>query len=194
LALKGLTPYEAVYGSKPSIQHLQPFGRERYIHVPCQKRKDGKKLSLRAQRAIFTGYTNTINHDRVFLPDTKNTIVLADIFFPPFEIEGASPQKRKSIHQHQTPSSHTSVEYIYTNQDEGSDDLWRQWMKENPQEANNMFDNHYPVINRLIMADFRTGKRDKYLGAPYWVYDDNDVAYCEALPVEPVEDDIQSFD
>jgi len=47
-ALKDLTPYEAFYGSKPSIQHLQPFSRGCYIHVPYQKRKDGKKLSPRA--------------------------------------------------------------------------------------------------------------------------------------------------
>ena len=36
-ALKNLTSYEAFYGSKPSIQHLQPFSRECYIHVPYQK-------------------------------------------------------------------------------------------------------------------------------------------------------------
>jgi len=36
LVLKDLTPYEAIYGSKPSIHHLQPFGRECYIHVPYQ--------------------------------------------------------------------------------------------------------------------------------------------------------------
>jgi hypothetical protein len=130
----------------------------------------------------------------VFPPDTKKTIVSADIFFPPLEIEGASPQKRKSIHQQQTPSSQTSVEYIYTNKDEGSDDLWRQWMSENSKEANDMFDNHHPVVNRLITADFRAGKRDEYLGAPYWVYDDNNVTYREALPVEPIEDDIQRCD
>jgi len=124
-ALKNLTPDEAFYGSKPSIQYLQPFGRECYIHVPYHKRKDGKKLSPRAQRAIFTGYTNTINHYRVFLPDTKRTIVSADIFFPPFKIEGVSPQRKKSIHQHQIPSSQTSVEYTYTNTCEGTDDLWR---------------------------------------------------------------------
>jgi len=67
-------------------------------------------------------------------------------------------------------------------------------MKENPQEANNMFDNHHPVIDRLIMADFRAGKRDEYLGAPYWVYDDNDMAYHEALSEPLVEDDIETFD
>jgi hypothetical protein len=41
-ALKDLTLYEAFYDSKPSIQHLQPVGRECYLHVPYQKRKNGK--------------------------------------------------------------------------------------------------------------------------------------------------------
>jgi hypothetical protein len=94
----------------------------------------------------------------MFLPDTIQTIVSADIFSPPLEIEGASPQKRKSIYQHQIPSSQTSVEYIYTNKDKGSDDLWRQWIRENPQEANDMFDKHHPVVDQLLMADFRAGK------------------------------------
>jgi len=70
-ALKDLTPDEALYGTKSSIQHLQHFGRECYIHVLYQKRTDGKKVSLRAQTAIFTGYTNVPHHYRVFLPDTK---------------------------------------------------------------------------------------------------------------------------
>jgi hypothetical protein len=67
-------------------------------------------------------------------------------------------------------------------------------MKENPQEANKMFDNHHPVVDRLVLANFRAGKRDECLGAPIWVYDDNGVAYREALPDEPIKDDIQSFD
>jgi len=36
-ALKDVTSSEACYGSKPLIQHLQPFGTECYIHVPYQK-------------------------------------------------------------------------------------------------------------------------------------------------------------
>ena len=192
-ALKDRTLYEAFYGSKPSIQHLQPFGRECYIHVPYQKRKDGKKLSPRAQRVIFTGYTNTINHYRVFLPDRKKTIVSADIFFPPLQLEGGSPQRKKLIHQHRTPSPQTSLDYTYTNRSEGTHDLWRQWMRENPQVANHMFNTGYPTIDQLILADFKAGKRDEYLGAPYWVYDDNDMAYRETLPEQPVEDEIQSF-
>jgi len=158
-ALKDLTPYEAFYGSQPSIKHLQPFGRECNIQVPYQKRNDGKKLSPRAHRPIFTGYTNTINHYRVFLPDMKKTIVSADIFFPSFQIEGATP----SIYCQPVVSSEskqTSLDYTYTNKGESSDDLWRKWMRDNPQEGNDLFNNHHPVIDRSIMADFRSGKRD----------------------------------
>ena len=52
-------------------------------------------------------------------------------------------------------------------------------MRETPQTANNMFDTGHPTIDRIILADFNAGKRDEYLGAPYWVYDDNDMGYCE---------------
>jgi hypothetical protein len=130
-----LTPCEPFYCSKPSIQHVQPFGRECYIYAPYQKWKDGKKLSLRAQRAIFTRYNNTINHLRVFLPDTKKTIVSADIFLPPSKIEGALPLISRST-QHLSPLQ-TSLDYSYSNKGISSDNLTRQWMRENPQEANN---------------------------------------------------------
>jgi len=192
-AKKDLTPYEVFYGSKPLIQHLQPFSRQCYIHVPYQKRKDGKKLSPRAQRAIFIGYTNTINHYRVFLPDTNKTIVSADIFFPPLKIEGASPLIYRRVNQHLIPSQ-TSLDYIYTNKEKSKDDLLRQWMRENPEEDNNLFDNGHDSINRILFADFEGGQRDEYLGAPYWIYDDNDMAYREALPNQPINDDIEHFD
>jgi len=188
-ALKDLTPYKAFYGTKPSIQHLQPFGRECYIHVPYQKQTDGKKLSPRAQRAIFTGYTNVPHQYRVFLPDTKKTIVSADTFFPPLKIEGATPTTKRRIDQILTPlqsnTPSTSVEYTYNNKGKTSDNMWRQWMDENPQEANDLVDNGHEIIARLMRADVLEGKRDRYLGAPYWVYDANNMAYREALPQQP---------
>jgi hypothetical protein len=130
----------------------------------------------------------------VFLPDTKKTIASANIFFPRLQTEGASPQRKKSIHQHQTPSSQTSVDYTYTDKGEGTNDFWRQWMRENLQQANDMFNDQHPAVNRIVLADFKARKRDKYLGAPFWDYDDNDRGYRKALPVKPIEDDVQSFD
>jgi len=74
----------------------------------------------------------------VFLPDTKKTIVSADIFFQPVKTEGASPFFHRQISQHLIPlqSQQSSVDYTYTNDGESYDNLLRQWMRENPQEAN----------------------------------------------------------
>jgi len=147
---------------------------------------DGKKLSPRAQRAIFTGYTNVPHHYRVFLSDTKKTIVSADTFFPPLKIEGATPTINRRIDQVLTPLQRntplTSVEYTYNNKGKTSDDMWRQWMDENPQRANDLVDNGHEIIARLMQADFKEGKKDGYLGAPYWVYDASGMAYGEHLP------------
>jgi len=205
LALKDLTPYEAFYGTKPSIQHLQPFGRECYIHIPYQRQTDEKKLSPRAQRAIIPGSSNTHLHYRGLLPDTNKTIVAAAIFFPPLKTEGAMPMINSRIDQILTPlqsnTPSTFFEYTYTNRGRTSDSMWHQWMDENPQEANHLVDNGHPTIAGLMQADFEEGNTDKYLGAPYWVYDANNMAYREALPEQPNErvwieefDRVEEFD
>jgi len=89
--------------------------------------------------------------------------------------------------QSNTPS--TSVEYTYNNKCKTSDNMWRHWIDENPQEANDFVDNGHETIARLMRADFLEGKRDGYLGAPYWVYDANNMAYREALPQQPEQPD-----
>jgi len=58
-------------------------------------------------------------------------------------------------------------------------------MDENPQEANDLVDNGHEIVARLMRVDFLEGKGDGYLGAPYWVYDANNMAYREALPQQP---------
>jgi len=63
--------------------------------------------------------------------------------------------------------------------------MWRQWMDENRQVANDLVDNGHEIVARLMRADLKEGKRDGYLGAPYWVYDANNMAYGESLPQQP---------
>ena len=55
--------------------------------------------------------------------------------------------------------------------------MWRQWMDDNPQEANDLVDNGHEIVARLMKADFLEGKRNSYLGAPYWVYNAEEMAY-----------------
>jgi len=42
-------------------------------------------------------------------------------------------------------------------------------MKQNPQAANNQFDNGNPTITPQIIAHFKSGMKDEYLGPPYWI-------------------------
>jgi len=152
------------------IQHLQPFHSECYIHVRYLTSKNGKKISPRALRAIFTGYTNTINHYRLFIPDTKKTIVSADIIFPPLKIQGASHIIHRRINQYLIPlqSQEMCIDYTYTNKGTSSDAFSKQCMRQNPQEANNLADNGLKSTDQIMLAHCKDGKRDKYLGAPYW--------------------------
>jgi hypothetical protein len=55
-AVKESTPYEVIHGNKPSIRHLQPFGRKCFVHIPEEKRPSGSKLLPRAVEGKFIGY------------------------------------------------------------------------------------------------------------------------------------------
>jgi len=46
--------------------------------------------------------------------------------------------------QSNTPS--TSVEYTYNNEGKTSENMCRQWMDENPQDANDLVDNGHEIV------------------------------------------------
>src|SRR5690606_1127615 len=183
-ALKDQTPYEAFHGTKPSIHHLQPFGRECYPHIPEATRKSGKKLAPRARLGLFVGYTKVDHHYRVFLPDEKRTTVSADVFFPPFNSEGATTKdvpsktsttptpKAKLTDLSKTPNLDTDV--IDVNID--YDGLWIDWMKRHPAEANMLFQRGDPTVQRLMQQEYERGYRDTFLSREFWgdALDDND--------------------
>src|SRR5690606_11598213 len=183
-ALKDQTPYEAFHGTKPSIHHLQPFGRECYPHIPEATRRTGKKLAPRARLGLFVGYTKVDHHYRVFLPDEKRTVVSADVFFPPFNSEGATTKdvpsktstsptpKAKLTDLSKTPNLDTDV--IDVNID--YDGLWIDWMKRHPAEANMLFQRGDPTVQRLMQQEYERGYRDTFLSREFWgdALDDND--------------------
>jgi hypothetical protein len=64
----GKTPYEALLNRKPSIKHLQPFGKKCFIHIAKEARKPGTKLLPRAKEGILVGYTSSDKIYRVHVP------------------------------------------------------------------------------------------------------------------------------
>ncbi|KAF0688205.1 Aste57867_20164 [Aphanomyces stellatus] len=57
-ALGGKTPFEALYGRKPNIDHLRPFGCTAFAFIDKAKRA---KLDPRAIKCVFVGTTHSVS-------------------------------------------------------------------------------------------------------------------------------------
>jgi hypothetical protein len=51
--LDNVTPFEALYGSKPTVHNLKVFGCKAFAHIPKENRK---KLDAKAIKCVFIGY------------------------------------------------------------------------------------------------------------------------------------------
>lgn len=49
-AIKGKTPYEALYGKKPNVNHLRVFGCDAYTHIP---KDEAVNLTLKPGNVSF---------------------------------------------------------------------------------------------------------------------------------------------
>ena len=59
-ALPGkITPFEVLYGRKPEIGHMRPFGSMCYVHIPVEKRPSGSNTA--ANLATINRFIKTIN-------------------------------------------------------------------------------------------------------------------------------------
>jgi hypothetical protein len=73
-----ITPEEAFTGKKPDVSHFKIFGSSVYVHVTKDSRK---KLEPTAEVGIFVGYIETPHNYRVYLLNSKMTVMRRDIKF-----------------------------------------------------------------------------------------------------------------
>jgi hypothetical protein len=82
-ANKGVTPYEKLYGSKPTVSHLRRFGCVAYRTLPVVQRQG--KFTSRAETVYMLGYV----HDntsiwRLWNTERKRVIQASNIRFDEF--------------------------------------------------------------------------------------------------------------
>ena len=53
------TPFEALYGFKPAVNHLRVFGSKAFAHIP---KADRKKLDPKAVKCIFFFMAQNLKH------------------------------------------------------------------------------------------------------------------------------------
>ena len=78
-SLQDMTPFEAFHRKKPSISHLQPFGRKCFIYIPEERHLPGSKLMPRAKEEIFVGYTDTPSIYKVHIPAHSHTFIVSTL-------------------------------------------------------------------------------------------------------------------
>jgi hypothetical protein len=76
--LDNVTPFEALYGSKPTVHNLKVFGCKDFVHIPKENRK---KLDAKAIKCIFIGYCSEYKANKLFDPSTHKVFASRDVFF-----------------------------------------------------------------------------------------------------------------
>lgn len=72
------TPYEAMYGKKPSARHLGVFGCDAFVHVPKEQRA---VLAAKTQPCIYLGHDNVQNCAKVYLLASRKIIASRDVTY-----------------------------------------------------------------------------------------------------------------
>ena len=81
--LDNITPFEALYGSKPTIHNLKIFGCKAFAHIPKENRK---KLDAKAIKCIFIGYCSEFKAYKLFDISTHKVFASRDVLFHEQEV------------------------------------------------------------------------------------------------------------
>lgn len=72
------TPFEALFGLKPTFGHLRIFGSKAFAHIPKENRK---KLDQRALKCIFVGYGTEYRAYNLYNHVTLKVLASRDVIF-----------------------------------------------------------------------------------------------------------------
>src|SRR5260370_12631874 len=75
-SLKDITPYEAWFGQKPSVDHFHVFGCQAYVHVQKNKRRT---FEAKSRHCIFIGYPPDYKGWKFFNPLRQTFLLSSDL-------------------------------------------------------------------------------------------------------------------
>lgn len=87
-----ITPYDKVFGKKPSVDHLRILGCRAYAHVPDPLRR---KLEPKAVACWLVGYCDNIKGGRLWYPVNRKVIISRDVTFDETTLIGDTPDAAK---------------------------------------------------------------------------------------------------
>ena len=81
-AVKGMTPYQCLFGDKPRVDMMKVFGCLAYSHIPKDERK---KFNVKTRKCIFLGYSTNVKAYRLYDCDRQKIIHSRDVIFNEFK-------------------------------------------------------------------------------------------------------------
>ena len=78
-SIQDMILFEVFYYIKPSILHLQPFGRECFSHIAKEQCLSGSKLMPQAEEGIYLAYTDTSCIYKVHIPACNHTFIISTL-------------------------------------------------------------------------------------------------------------------
>jgi hypothetical protein len=112
-ALRGITPWQALYGSPPDLSGLKRFGEKVWVHDPT-----GSKLTLHAREGRWIGFDTESRGHRVYWLTNRSVSVERNVYFAAaarlegenldVPISNAAPNKPHAAPSPATPASPTS--------------------------------------------------------------------------------------
>jgi hypothetical protein len=78
-SLTGVTPFEAMFGRKPSAQHWGVFGCDAFYHVPREQR--GASLAPKMEPCIYLGHDAVQNCAVVYVLRTQKRLLTRDVTY-----------------------------------------------------------------------------------------------------------------
>jgi hypothetical protein len=77
-SVSGVTPSEALFGKKPSVNHLRIFGCVAYAHI---SREERRKLDPKAKKCILLGYGTNVKGYRLYCLEEQTVFYSRDVIF-----------------------------------------------------------------------------------------------------------------
>lgn len=161
-SVKGMTPFEKLYGYKPKVGHLRVFGCSAYSHIPKDERQ---KLDDKALKCIFLGYSTNRKGYRLYNPNSRRIVHSRDVKFNEYEHGSTEKESLPERHEPRTViDSSTNAEVVEDVAEE----------TEEPQTENDTENTGEGTSETIaVRRSTRTSKRPDFYGV--WVNSTNSV-------------------
>src|ERR1700694_3802540 len=95
-ALSSMTPFEAFFGKKPSVAHLNVCGSRAHVHIQRDKRRP---FEPKSEKCIFIGYPLDYKGWKCYNPVTKRAIISRDVIFEESLLPGIGLTTHSTMYQ-----------------------------------------------------------------------------------------------